>query len=151
LFQERSGRRARASAWQSALVVFLSTTILGAVLTAQNAGRAAAAADGMYTEEQSARGQSAYTQSCSSCHGDNLDGGQGAPALAGDSFLNHWTDQSVGALFDNIRTGMPMDNPGSLTDQAFIDIVAFMLQRNNYPTGRAELPAQKDALDKLSL
>jgi mono/diheme cytochrome c family protein len=133
-----------------ALVVFLATTVIAAGLAAQDAGRATSAV-GVYTEEQSARGRLAYQQSCGPCHGDNLDGAQGAPALAGDSFLDHWTDQTVGDLFENIRTGMPMDNPGSLTDKAFVDIVGFILQRNNYPAGDQELPAEKEALDKLPL
>ena len=141
----------RMRVWSSASAVFLSTTALVAGLAAQDARRAASAAGGLYTEEQSARGSTAYHRSCGPCHGDNLDGAQGAPALAGDSFLSHWTDQNVGDLFENVRTGMPMDNPGSLTDNTFVDIVAFILQRNNYPPGSQELPAQKEALDKLPL
>ena len=46
------------------------------------------AADGMYTEEQRARGEEVYTNSCAACHGATLIGGalmsgEEPPALVG--------------------------------------------------------------------
>jgi mono/diheme cytochrome c family protein len=42
--------------------------------------------DGVYTDAQASRGQKIYTESCSSCHGDDLSGGGQAPALTGKDF-----------------------------------------------------------------
>lgn len=158
-FEEISGSRARTLAL--ALAAFLSITALVAGPTAQarpadgappaqDAAKPAAAPDGVYTEDQSRRGKAAYGQSCSPCHGDDLNGDQRAPALVGETFTAHWTGQSIGDLFDSVRTGMPMDNPGSLSDSTFVDIVAYVLQRNNFPAGKEELKADNEALKKLT-
>ena len=145
-----------------ALTVFLPTTALvaglaahagttGAARPGQDGEKLATAADGVYTEEQGKRGRGAYGQSCGPCHGDDLAGGPAAPALVGDPFAERWTGQSIGDLYDSIRTGMPKDNPGSLTDSANIDITAYVLQRNNFPAGKAELETNLEALRKLTI
>src|SRR5438105_15921778 len=47
--------------------------------------------DGVYTEEQAARGRLNYQQSCGQCHSDNLTGGgDGEPPLVGVSFMSQW-------------------------------------------------------------
>src|SRR5258708_9572329 len=46
--------------------------------------------DGVYTEEQAKRGQAAYTQECSMCHGAELAGGDEVPPLSGNEFLSNW-------------------------------------------------------------
>ncbi len=123
-----------------ALTVFLSMTALAAGLQ-----------DGVYTEEQANRGRSVYRESCGSCHGSDLAGGPGAPPLVGEPFTERWAGQTVADLYDSIRTGMPLDNPGSLTDEASIDITAYLLQRNNFPAGKAELATNLEALKKLTI
>jgi quinoprotein glucose dehydrogenase len=95
--------------------------------------------DGVYTTEQAKRGQAAYGKSCSDCHQQDLSGGDRGPALAGDTFVQQWASLTVGDLFERIRTSMPLDSPGSLTPETTGDIVAFLLQANDYPAGRADL------------
>lgn len=59
-----------------------------AALGAQEAAKAPQSVlDGVYTDEQSKRGEAIYSQTCASCHGDKLAGGEMAPALAGPDFL----------------------------------------------------------------
>jgi mono/diheme cytochrome c family protein len=95
--------------------------------------------DGVFTIDQARRGQVAYNKSCGDCHQQDLSGGDRGPALAGDVFVKAWLSLTVGDLFDRIRTSMPMDSPGSLTAEATSDIVAFVLQSNDFPAGGAEL------------
>ena len=83
--------------------------------------------------------------------GNELAGDQSAPALVGNAFVARWMGQSVGDLFDSIRTGMPMDNPGSLSDNTFVDIVAYILQQNDFPVAIEELNANGEALKKLTI
>ena len=45
----------------------------------------------------------------------------------------------------------PYDQPESLSPKAYVDIVASMLQRNNYPAGKEELHADAEALKNLML
>ena len=107
--------------------------------------------DGVYSEEQAARGKNLFINNCSSCHMEDLRGHQDAPALVGDDFLGEWTDQSVDDLSNRIRTSMPQDNPSSLSGQAYIDIVAFLLQSNKFPVGKEELEQERDVLKTITI
>jgi S-disulfanyl-L-cysteine oxidoreductase SoxD len=95
--------------------------------------------DGVYSREQATRGQAAYGAACSSCHLPDLTGSGESPALAGSVFLSGWENMSVGDLFDRIQRTMPEDNPNSLTTALTGDIVAFLLQANDFPAGTGEL------------
>jgi S-disulfanyl-L-cysteine oxidoreductase SoxD len=74
--------------------------------------------------------------------------GQAAPALAGNEFLGHWAGRSAGDLFDKIRTTMPTGAAGSLTDDAYLDIAAYLLQANEMPAAK---PLSRDTLKGLDL
>jgi mono/diheme cytochrome c family protein len=105
--------------------------------------------DGVFTEEQAARGQAQYTRACASCHAADLRGSSTAPSLVEESFAFQWSDTSVGELFERIRTLMPSDRPNSLSPQAYRDIVAFLLQSNTFPAGAKELDADLEALRRI--
>jgi mono/diheme cytochrome c family protein len=95
--------------------------------------------DGVYSKEQAARGQTAYREECARCHGENLGGGESAPALAGNDFLGKWNGRSVGDLLDSIVKTMPADDPGNLARRQYADIAAFMLSANDFPAGTKDL------------
>jgi len=97
--------------------------------------------DGVYTAEQTRRGETAYLQTCASCHGTALEGGDMTPPLVGGAFTSNWNDLTVGDLFDRIRTTMPLDNPGRLSRTQTADVIAFVLKANDWPAGTTELPA----------
>jgi mono/diheme cytochrome c family protein len=116
---------------------------------------AASASDGLYTEEQSARGRKLYAQHCSACHGHDLAGGSSggdvAPPLTGREFVAGWDGQTAGDLFERIRTSMPLDSPGSLSGQANADILAYVLASNKLPAGRTELTTDAATLKTIKL
>jgi len=128
------------------IMLWVTTTVAG-LTGSMNGPRARAAAP---VPEQAARGKAAYSRSCSGCHRTDLSGDQNAPALSGTAFAERWTGQTVADLFDNVQTGMPMDNPGGLSDATFIDIVVYLLEQNGYPVER-ELTADRDALRTLTI
>jgi S-disulfanyl-L-cysteine oxidoreductase SoxD len=105
--------------------------------------------DGVYTAAQAARGQKIYADSCSSCHGDDLSGGGQAPALAGKDFNVDWTDLAISDLFDRTNGTMPADKPGTLTPAQTVDVLAFLLQKGNFPAGQAELATDSAALKEI--
>jgi cytochrome c len=107
--------------------------------------------DGVYTKEQADNGKTLYAKECGSCHGDQLTGGEMAPALAGGDFLSNWNGLSVGALFDRIRTSMPLNKPGSLSRDVNADITAFILSANSFPAGSAKLDSRSEALAGITL
>lgn len=125
--------RARAAA---AIVVGATTLLL--------AQSATTVWDGVFTAEQAVRGQSGYQKACGSCHGTGLEGDGFAPPLIGEPFTDRWQGGSVGDLLLVVKTTMPQDRPGSLSADAYADIVAYLLKMNNYPAGQRELSQDPD-------
>ena len=110
-----------------------------AILVVLAAGSLRAASPAYYTIAQARSGATVYSASCQQCHGVNL-GGQSAPALTGQTFRNYVGKAGTAAsLFDFISRQMPADHPGSLTQQQYLDVTAFILSRNGYPAGRDPL------------
>jgi mono/diheme cytochrome c family protein len=105
-----------------------------------------------FTADQVARGSDIYADRCVQCHGDTLDNGEfgGAP-LNGSYFKKHWGGGSVAALVAYMKAKMPPDRPGSLTDQSYAELAAFLLDANDYPKGDKELPSDTPSQQKLSL
>src|SRR5437588_9812915 len=87
---------------------------------------------GVYTAEEATRGQGAFVQSCSACHGAQGDYRQMGPAFQGMAFMERWREFNVGSLFNLIRDTMPRDNPGSLDDRTYLEIVARRLPVNGF-------------------
>lgn len=124
----------------TAIVIGLVAALIPVV-----AGRAAFAQegktvwDGVYTEEQATRGKAAYRKECASCHMEDLRGeGYAAPLIA-DAFTQRWQDGTLGDLFTSLKATMPADRPSVLENEAYADIVAYLLKMNNYPAGQQEL------------
>tara|TARA_B100001123_G_scaffold371177_1_gene434174 strand:+ start:1356 stop:1763 length:408 start_codon:yes stop_codon:yes gene_type:complete len=104
--------------------------------------------DGVYTSEQATRGQVIYDEQCGFCHGEDMSGGQ-APGLAGQDFVAFWDTAPLSELVNKIQTTMPQSSPGMLSGQDSTDIVAYMLQVGEYPTGDTELSADTETLDSI--
>ena len=94
--------------------------------------------DGVYTPAQARRGQEQFEQHCASCHRRDL-GGVSGPALKGDRFLDQWREFPLEVLFNDMRTQMPMGNPGGLPPATYLDISAYLLEANGLPAGGTEL------------
>jgi S-disulfanyl-L-cysteine oxidoreductase SoxD len=105
--------------------------------------------DGVYTDEQATRGKALYARSCAGCHKADLRGDGQAPSLIEEDFAFQWGNETVGELFQRIRTLMPSDRPNSLPAETYRDIVAFILQANAFPPGPTELSIDADALNQI--
>lgn len=89
--------------------------------------------DGVYTEAQASRGKAQYETSCRSCHRDG--------PRRDDAFMRDWGGSDLESLFTQIKNSMPAGAPASLSDVAYADIVAYVLQANAFPAGSSELAA----------
>ena len=107
--------------------------------------------DGLYTEEQAARGEKLYADRCSKCHGDTLGGQEAAPALTGATFYSNWEGENLEALLDRIRTTMPQDKPGSLSRAQNADILAHLLHAGGFPAGAMPIDGQAGALSTVTI
>lgn len=106
--------------------------------------------DGVYTAEQAARGKEIFTSPCGVCHGSKLDGAPDdqdmvpAPPLARHKFLRAWNGRTVGALYSYTRGTMPKSNPGFMSEEDYLAIVAHMLAMSGAPAG--DVPLQDDVV-----
>lgn len=82
---------------------------------------------------QAARGEKVFDQTCSACHQ--------ADRFIGPNFVENWKDRRVGDFYSLIRATMPVDNPGGLKDQDYLDVVAYLLKANHSPQGPDTLSA----------
>ncbi len=80
-----------------------------------------------YTPQQAAQGQGLYQAHCASCHGAQLQG-VSAPALTGPTFAR--SKLNVSQIFDIVRLQMPLNAPGSLSQDNYAAIMAYMLKRD---------------------
>ena len=110
-------------------------------VAAQNPPARRSVWDGVYTDAQAARGERQYGRSCEQCHGPDLAGDavMEIPALSLDSFMTSWNGKTVKDLFDTVKRSMPKDKPGSLGTGSYVDVVAYLLQANKFPSGAKEL------------
>ncbi|MAF64787.1 MAG: hypothetical protein CMJ84_03895 [Planctomycetes bacterium] len=125
-------------------------------------------AAGFYTAEQAMRGKAYFTGSCQTCHlagqPDATRGGGSEPSpgpgismgsqlivmpLMGQGLLEY--RHSVGDLYLKTRTTMPIEYPDALSEQSYLDIVAYLLQAKGYPAGERELTGDLEAMRAMTL
>jgi mono/diheme cytochrome c family protein len=114
--------------------------LVGAVVAdAQNAP-GPSISSGVFTAAQAKRGDAAYQASCSACHGGDLHATDAeAVDLTGPAFRAKWNGKTLEERFETIRDTMPLGNARTLGDQTYMDILAFILQFNDFPPGNQEL------------
>jgi mono/diheme cytochrome c family protein len=101
---------------------------------------------GVYTSEQATRGTELYRGKCAECHGDDLEGRESAPPLAGGPFGQRWDGATLKKLFERLEEMPPDDAAARLAPKQYVDVLAFLLSVNNIPAGTTALVADKDAL-----
>ena len=119
----------------------------------QPASTGSAAAHGappQYNAGQAAAGKTTYNSNCAVCHGNTMTNGTFGPPLAGEYFKRVWVNKTVRALYDRSKA-MPPAAPGSLATDVYTGIVAYILELNGFKAGTAKLPADGDALDKMTI
>jgi cytochrome c5 len=136
---------------QTALVIATVGWVTGVAFSQQDRPLKRSVWDGVYSEEQARRGESQYGRFCESCHGADLAGNQveEVPALTWDAFLMQWNDRTVKDLFESVKRSMPRDNPGSLNLRAYVDVIAYLLQANKFPSGAKDLSLNEDVLAQI--
>jgi mono/diheme cytochrome c family protein len=93
-----------------------------------------------FTVRQADRGQYDFGAVCGDCHSTS--------EFRGDNFLYKWRRRTAWDFYKLITTTMPENAPGSLSDEQYVDVIAYILQMNGFEAGAGELPATKAALDQ---
>ena len=76
-----------------------------------------------FTNAQADRGEKVFNTTCASCHQDER--------FIGKQFVDDWGDRRVGDFYQLVRNTMPVDNPGGLKDQDYLDVTAYLLKANH--------------------
>lgn len=97
----------------------------------------------LYSEAQAVRGSGVYQRVCIECH-EKLE-------YTGPDFRTKWNNKPVFDLYDLLRSTMPDQNPGTLSNQEYIDVVGYMMKLNGVPAGKTALPADAEALKKIKI
>jgi mono/diheme cytochrome c family protein len=117
--------------------------IVAAAASSWNGGIAAQTA-APFTQDQVDAGRDDYLTNCSSCHGKELSGAT-APALTGKFFSASWSKHTIADLFTFIQSMMPHGQGGTLSDDSYANIVAFILSKNGAKAGNEPLTATTNA------
>ena len=122
----------------SVIMVAAATLVAAATMTA-----ATATNSGLYTSKQAAAGAKVYADNCARCHGAKLEG-VSAPALKGPDLTAPGAQGklTVGDIFKYMTGLMPAGNPGSLSHDQYVAIMAFILKENGSPAGSKALSYQ---------
>ncbi|MDA1372463.1 MAG: cytochrome c [Proteobacteria bacterium] len=94
--------------------------------------------DGVFTIEQVAAGQGVYETNCKVCHDLKF---------YRDTWKG-WIDKPLLNFYYMIVAEMPADNPGSLLDAEYTNIVANVLLEMGFPAGESNLDPN-DGMDEI--
>lgn len=116
-----------------------AVALFGATVVAANDPRTVK--DGVYSEEQAARGAPLYYEHCASCHNADFY----------KSSLSNRVNQPVAFMFEEILGTMPLNAPGFLPDQTYEDIFAYILQVVGFPAGDSDLTYASGEMNTIRL
>ena len=103
-----------------------------------------------FTQAQAKAGEVAYTRHCASCHGATLTGMIVVPAMAGDVFAFRWGGKPASLLMQHTRR-MPPVQPGSLSEETYANIIAYVMRYNGVLAGEDSLPLELKNLAGLTI
>jgi len=128
-----------------AVIAGLSAAAMVAMVTASTSTLAGTpGGDDLALQVES--GGAIYDSVCVRCHGVEGECGEG-PALVGPRALRSF--RTAKRLYDYVSLSMPGDAPGSLSEQEYYDVIAFLLDWNELnPDG---VVVDADSLEDLAL
>ena len=133
-----------------AFLIASTVALLAEVGAQQPNGRTGSTVwDGVYSPAQAERGKATYVRHCGRCHGEDLANPRNP--LAGERFAEHWEARTLADLFRRIRDTMPAGGVDTVQEPEKLDTMAYVLQQNGFPEGRADLTTDADALAAIQI
>ena len=124
---------------------FSVIALIGAAhgIAAQAPSEIKPATAGVYREEQAALGDSVFQKTCLACH---------SPTFHSDEqFRMNWIGRTVYDLFKLLKTTMPEDNIGGLSDDDYTRVIAYILKLNGFPAGADSLTTDSLAQKRIRI
>ncbi|GEM_PF-2091533 len=123
-------------------IVVLLVTSLSSGATAQG-GPGRSTKDRVYSAAQAAEGRDIYDGRCKNCHT--------AISHTGAPFRTNWDKKPLADLFDYMVEKMPKDAPGTLSEEEYAQVLAYVLRMNGMPAGTDALPSDRNALKAIRI
>ena len=83
-----------------------------------------------YSPSIIAGGEAVFAEHCARCHGSDLAGTERFPALVGEDFEADWEGKTIGDLYAFISEEMPLGRGGSLSEENYHLVTAFVLSHS---------------------
>ena len=91
-----------------------------------------------YSPVQAERGEAVFRRSCATCHP--------AAEFIGQRFVESWNDRRLFDFYALVRSTMPLNDPGSLKDDEYLAVLAYLLRANHARAGLDSLRPDTTAL-----
>ncbi len=130
-----SGARAVSKAASSA-VIGLLLALTGSMLAPRTSSAQAlkSTTQGVYTVAQATKGRSVFNGACLGCHT--------TASHMGVAFELRWFGRPLSELYGYLSNLMPKSAPGTLTEEEYVWVTAYILKLNGMPAGKVELNAE---------
>ena len=91
-----------------------------------------------YSAVQAEHGEAAFKRTCAMCHAPTY--------FIGQQFVETWNDRRLFDFYALVRSTMPLNNPGSLKEDEYLGILAYLLKANHAAAGPDSLKPDTLAL-----
>jgi|TARA_B110000879_G_scaffold40997_1_gene57626 alcohol dehydrogenase (cytochrome c) len=108
-----------------ARLLVITVFLFGASLSSLSFAQDKQTSEGVFTPAQAATGKQTYDAECATCHDMEFY----------KDIWSYWQGRALIDFYYRIVAEMPSDNPGSLFDQEYTDIIAYILSDIGYPSG----------------
>jgi cytochrome c2 len=105
-----------------------------AVPRAAGAQAAKSTTQGVYTLAQATKGRNVFNGACLGCHT--------TATHMGPAFELRWFGRPLAELYGYLSNLMPKSAPGTLTEDEYIWVTAYILKLNGMPAGKVELSSE---------
>lgn len=123
--------------------IVAALVLAAGAIPAQQNGAVERPVAGSFTEAQAAQGDTVFQWFCASCHEQNFH--------TGEQFRMSWLGRTLRDYFRTIRNTMPEDNPGGLSDEQYVAVIAYIMKLNGYPSGAEPLKADTLELKRIRI
>jgi cytochrome c5 len=108
---------------------------------AQGSGVQKTSNDGVYTKEQADGAKAQFDKTCAECHPFTVAGKKKAKdiPLGDEPFFQNWEGRALNEIVTTIVLTMPNDGSAAVSDEEAVNLVAYILQQNGFPTGSEPL------------
>src|SRR5262245_7596244 len=80
-----------------------------------------------YFPAQAEHGEAVFRKTCATCHPSTK--------FIGQEFVDTWNDRKLSDFYTLVRSTMPVNDPGSLKDDEYLGVLAYLLKANHAGTG----------------